>query len=149
MRTLIGAMLLLGGSMLGAGEAQAQQCGGNLIAVKGIHWGDGARVGELQLYYNPANGRNCAITMHGGVTWGRPTYTDVHIETCSRAVFNANGGTCPPGSPSDYWQGNVGYYTSPVSIPGAGRCVDAMGAVARHQNSNVVSAVRIAGHCGG
>lgn len=142
------AGVIVATAALFAAQAAHANCGGNLINVKPLIWGDGTRLGEVQLYYNPANGRNCARTVHGGETWGQPRTTDIFIETCTRAVFNANGGTCPPGSPSDYWSGQPSYHTSPVSLPGSGRCVDVLGGIERYRNQGTFTAARIAGHCG-
>lgn len=146
------AVLLTAGALSGAQSAHAATtCGGNLIGVKPLLWGDGTRLGEVQLYYNPANGRNCARVVHGGATWGKPRLTDVFIETCTRKVFNNNNRTCPQGgaTPSRYWSGVVSYVTTAVSLPGQGRCVDVVGGIARRANSNVMTAARLAGFCRG
>jgi hypothetical protein len=145
-------VLLATGALFTAPSAQAATtCGGNLIGVKPLLWGDGTRLGEVQLYYNPANGRNCARVVHGGETWGKPRLTDVTIETCTRKVFNNNNRTCPPGAstPRRYWSGVVGYVTTSVSLPGKGRCVDVVGGIARRTNSSVMTASRLAGFCRG
>ena len=144
------ALLLASSAFFASTEARAETCPGNLIGVKPLLWGDGARLGELQLYYNPANGRNCARVVHGGETWGQRRRTDVMIETCTRAMFRANGNTCPPVAsiPRRTWQGVTRYSTNTVSLPGRGRCVDATGGIERRLNVNVGTASRLAGFCG-
>lgn len=147
MRGYLAAVVIAACALFAMPEARAQSCGGNLIGVKPLLWGDGARLGELQLYYNPANGRNCGRVVHGGETWGKRRNTSVAIETCTRAVFRDNNRTCPYGSPSQTWTGVTRYYTSPVSLPGQGRCVDLTGSIERNLNSGVVTASRLAGFC--
>lgn len=149
MRILLGGLLLVVGGLFAAPMAQAQSCPGNLIAVKAIKKADGTRVGELQLYYNPATGNNCARTVHGGPWWGVSKYTDVFLLTCTRTRFINNGGHCYQGSLAEkYWAGNVSYYTSPVSLYGVGRCVSVNGGMTWTRDGQLRSAVAfIDGYC--
>ncbi|WP_143703942.1 MULTISPECIES: hypothetical protein [Luteimonas] len=151
MHRYLAAVLFIVGACVVPTDARAETCPGNLIGVKPLLWGDGARLGELQLYYNPGNGRNCARVVHGGETWGKRRTTSVQIETCTQAVFRANGRTCPGAAsiPRRQWSGVTQYSTNAVSLPGQGRCVDATGSIERRLNAGGVTASRLAGFCGG
>lgn len=117
----LSALLFLG--LLGFG-GNAFACEGNLIALRNLVK-NGNKIGELQVYWNPATGRNCARTMHGGSTWGQQLFTEVFLSTCPRNRRNECG-----------WQSNYvmdrGWYyyqAGPVSRNGANRCWSAAGGI--------------------
>ena len=51
----------------------------------------GTRIGELDIYYNASTGVNCAMTVHGGPTWGVSLPTWVYIAKCQATTPT---GTC-------------------------------------------------------
>ena len=63
----------------------------------------------VYLLYNGANGYKCVVALKGGATAGGSQAMDVYLE-----VKNAGYGHKPGAGP---------YYTGPVRLPAAGRCV--------------------------
>lgn len=80
---------------------------------------------ELKLYYDAANGTNCAKMVHVGPAWGIRVNTGVLLMTC---VSHRSGSVCgwpPPESGRDV--DAYAYYAGPVVVPGRGRCVAVTG----------------------
>ncbi len=103
-----------------AGSAFADTCGGKLIGYSRIY-SNGLTIGQLQLYYNAANGNNCAVLKHASPTWGVSLRTKVDLFTCTDS-------TCArPANPRDIDTGYYRYEAGPVRIYGKGRCVAAVG----------------------
>ncbi|KQU47389.1 hypothetical protein ASG67_14100 [Sphingomonas sp. Leaf339] len=96
------------------------QCGGNLVGYKRIMAGNTV-VGELQLYYNPANGNNCASTFHSGPTWG------VSLDTGVALYRSSNGQT--PTSPAGFERQNFRYQAGPIRTDGRNRCIISGGGI--------------------
>ncbi len=65
----------------GTAHAAGTACGGNLVGHKNVY-ANGAKVGELQVYWNASKGKNCARFMHAGPTWGQPRLTGVSLGLC-------------------------------------------------------------------
>lgn len=136
MKRLLPALLLIFGA-LAPGWALAQGCPGNLVGLKNIHRDfdpSKTKLGEIQLYYNPADGRNCARTMHSAATWGKRLSTAVILRTCARKDYSASYGCV--GAPSlrekqdwDYYE----YQAGPRTLPGRDRCVQVVGQVGEFQ----------------
>ena len=127
---LTGAVLVgmvAGLNALPAGAADGE-CGGNLIFHKPIKDGQDRKIGELNIYYNAANGKNCAKTMHAGRTWGKPMQTSVLLMRCrsdarpGSECFNRRDDTVMD---SEVYE----YYAGPVRIDGRGNCIWASGSV--------------------
>ncbi|MCC4587297.1 hypothetical protein LL962_09310 [Xanthomonas sp. NCPPB 1067] len=118
-------ILRLGLLALGhAGAAHADGCGGNLIDHKPVRIA-GERVGELQLYYNGGNGRNCAVFAHLGPTRGKPLMTSVEVYVCK-----PNRNNCGVWQWDPWWDRDddiYSYQAGPVRIDGRNKCVRAMG----------------------
>lgn len=103
----------------------ASSCSGALIDSRNlvVH---GSKVGELDVYYDSASGRNCAKMNHAGSTWGKRLYTEVSVARCRERsavnqVCNATAGGYDPGM--------YRYYAGPVSVPARGHCIVADGAI--------------------
>ncbi|MCC8539356.1 hypothetical protein ACDH70_05785 [Xanthomonas axonopodis pv. poinsettiicola] len=124
-----------------AGAARADGCGGNLIDHKPVSIA-GERVGELQLYYNSGNGRNCAVFAHLGSTRGKPLLTSVEVYVCKPNRTNCGVWQWDPWWDRD--DGTYAYQAGPVRIDGRDKCVQAMGYLDyRGQTAVAVSGV----HC--
>lgn len=107
-----------------AGAARADGCGGNLIDYKPVRIG-GEKVGELQLYYNSGNGKNCAVFSHAGPTWGKALTTSVEVYVCK-----PNRNNCGVWQWDPWWDrddGTYAYQAGPVRIVGEDKCVQAIG----------------------
>ncbi len=77
----LAAALALGGTT--PADAQSGNCPGSLIESRNLNVG-GKKVGELDVYYDAATGRNCARMNHAGDTWGKKLQTRAWIGICSR-----------------------------------------------------------------
>jgi hypothetical protein len=62
----------------GAAATNFRRCAGSLIESRNLNVG-GKKVGELDVYYNGATGKNCARMNHTGSTWGKKLTTRVWI----------------------------------------------------------------------
>ena len=113
------AALGMVGALLAA-PASAEGCGGNLIEYVPVVV-DGEKIGQLQLYYNPGNGKNCAIMLHGGPTWGVPIDTGVLLAKAPRR----NGSYSQAGYQREVFRHQAG----PVRTDGRGQCVYAGGGI--------------------
>jgi hypothetical protein len=101
----------------------AEGCGGNLVKLLPLHMPDGTRIGELQIYFNPDTGYNCAEMHHGGPTWGVSRDTWVYIAKCETTQPT---GTCFVAD-DDYTLENVAYWAGPVRVHAGGHCIQANG----------------------
>src|SRR3954454_16264160 len=70
---------LIASAPASAGDGGA--CAGSLIDTRNAIW-DGKKIGELDVYYDAATGRNCAKMNHAGATWGKRVWTGVQITVC-------------------------------------------------------------------
>ncbi|MCD9030357.1 hypothetical protein LDO32_01220 [Luteimonas sp. Y-2-2-4F] len=130
----------------------AQECDGQLIDTRTVATPEGTRVGELQLYYDGATGRNCARTVKGGPAWGSQTTTAVSLGVCSNREDRAcNHPQMGPSDPALFKTdvGVYGYHAGPVSVPAQGRCIRAAGYIDYPINGARNWAETIYGHCGG
>ncbi len=129
------ALLLVGtsvvaGSVVGtvasavvtATPAEAATCGGNLIRHLPINNGAGTTLAWLDIYYNPSNGRNCAMTRHSDATWGKSRVTYVAIHRCQQT----EPGGCTVVA-SDFDKDSYAYYAGPVSVWAGSHCIYARG----------------------
>lgn len=101
-------------------------CGGTLIDYKSVKFG-GETVGQLNLYYNSANGNNCAVFHHAGPTWGKSLVTSVEVYVCK-----PNRNSCGVWQWDPWWdrdEGKYSYRAGPVRIYGRDRCVQSIGYV--------------------
>ncbi len=77
--------------VMGATPAAAVEgCGGNLVRVLALRMPDDTRIGELQIFFNPDTGYNCAEMHHGGPTWGVHRDTWVYIAKCETTAPTGN-----------------------------------------------------------
>lgn len=125
MRTFVlrASLLLLSLGLSGAALAQSQSCGGKLIDYLPLR-DNGVLIGQLQMYYNASNGRNCAILKHAQSTWNKPLYTMVALFRCPR--YGDPDTTCRR---VEMQYGNFRYQAGPISTPGEGKCIVAQGSM--------------------
>jgi hypothetical protein len=140
------ASLSLGGSTP-AGAASGN-CAGSLIESRNLNVG-GKKVGELDVYYNRATGRNCARMNHAGSTWGKKLMTRVWIGICSEKT--PGNKTCHYDPATDAVdKGSYSYYAGPVTTKAsaAGRCIAASGYLWMNGKRYAVGTDPWVGHCG-
>lgn len=151
MKIICASLLLLAG-LSASGVVAAQACPGKLVAMKVIRQGypDGPKLGEVQLYWDAASGKNCARTVHSGRTWDKPHWTQASIRTCTRSNYDPRYGSCASGSPYRNDQKVYKFQAGPVSLPGENRCVSVQGgidAVANRPGGVHSYVATISGHC--
>ncbi|MEV6013630.1 spore-associated protein A [Streptomyces sp. NPDC051976] len=139
---VIAAVLTMAGAATIAGTSSASAdggyCTGNEVADSPypVTTSTGAVYGYLHLYWNASTGTNCAVTVKTGALAGPRTYTSVNLAACAGDTPDACS-TWVEDSPDG------GYYTSyagPVSVKGAGHCVELSGEISN--NSGVWASVR-------
>jgi hypothetical protein len=115
-----------------AAMTETSQCTsslGSLIESDPIKSGS-TTLGYLNVYYNSANGYNCAETTSASATYGVSKFTSVWIYTCTQT---SPGSTCTARSEyAPYMavdQGNYSYYAGPVGVNGSGHCIYAWGEI--------------------
>lgn len=119
------AVALAAVPVVGATPAVADTtgCGGNLVRVKALEMPDGTRIGELQIFFNPANGNNCAEMHHGGPTSGVARDTWVYIAKCATTVPT---GTCNVVA-DDHKRETVSFWAGPAIVNAGAHCIQANG----------------------
>jgi hypothetical protein len=124
---LVIAMTVLLGTTVAWAKAPrastAATCGGKLIASLPIKNKKGAKVGSLVLYRS--GGTTCAMTKHGGATWGKKRFTDIMLVGCKTKKAGKNCGTAPYKED----KGQFAYQAGPVRVTSGKRCVWARGYV--------------------
>ena len=138
------AVTVTGSSPAGA----AAGCAGSLIESQNLNVG-GKKVGELNVYYDSASGRNCARMNHSGSTWGKKLKTRVWVGICSER--KPGGKTCHYDSKTDAVDvGNYKYYAGPATTKKSakGRCIAASGYLWIGGTRHTVSTQPWVGHCG-
>lgn len=98
-------------------------CGGNLVKVKDLRMPNGTKIGELQVFYNPSNGNNCAEMHHGGPTWGVNRLTMVDINKCQTTVPTGNCNVVDDATKVE----NVAFWAGPVVVHAGAHCIRAGG----------------------
>ncbi len=117
---LVIAMTVLLGTTVGWAQAPrastAATCGGKLIASLPIKNG-GNRIGSLVVYRS--GGTTCAMTKHGGASWGKKRFTSIMLVGCKTAKAGKSCGTAP------YKQdkGQFAYQAGPVRVTSGKRCI--------------------------
>ena len=147
---LTGLALIAAFALTGSPPADAAsgQCAGSLIESRNLNVG-GKKVGELNVYYNRATGRNCARMNHAGDTWGKKLTTRVWIGICSET--KPSNGTCHYDTTTDAVdKGNYAYYAGPVTTKAsaAGKCIAASGYLWIGGTRYAVGTDPWVGHCG-
>ena len=129
-------------------EAESGNCPGSLIESRNLNVG-GKKVGELDVYYNAATGKNCARMNHAGSTWGKKLKTRVWVGICSERT--PGNKTCHYDPNTDGVQvGDFEYYAGPVSTKtsASGRCIAASGYLWIGGTRHEVATNPWVGHCG-
>jgi hypothetical protein len=102
-------------------------CGGNLIFTKAIKDDKDRKLGELNVYFNPANGNNCARTVHSDRTWGQAMRTTVALNRCYKGIGPGDPCFFDPDKDERHDTGSFKYFAGPVSINAENRCIWAIG----------------------
>jgi hypothetical protein len=155
-RLLVAAAVLAGFAILGVAalsgstpaKAASGPCAGKLIESRNLNVG-GKKVGELDVYYNSANGRNCARMNHAGSTWGKKLRTRVWVGICSET--KPGNGACHYNPATDAVdEGSYKYYAGPATTKAsaAGRCIAASGYLWIGGKRYAVGTHPWIGHCG-
>ena len=91
---------------------------------------DGITLGYINVYYNSANGYNCAETTSSSTTYGLNKDMEVSLTVCTQT---SPGNTCTSISDNkpynDYDGGNYSYYAGPVGVYGKGHCISIYGQI--------------------
>jgi hypothetical protein len=143
---LIASLTLTGGSP--TASAASGSCAGSLVESRNLNVG-GKKVGELNVYYNSATGKNCARMNHAGSTWGKKLLTRVWIGICSEKT--PGNKTCHYDPDTDAVdKGSYSYYAGPVTtkVSAAGRCIAASGYLWIGGTRYAVGTDPWVGHCG-
>jgi hypothetical protein len=123
-------------------------CAGSLVESRNLTVG-GKKVGELNVYYNAATGRNCAKMNHAGSTWGKRLKTRVWVGICSERT--PSNGTCHYNRKTDAVDvGTFKYYAGPATTKTSakGRCIAASGYLWIDGKRHAVGTSPWVGHCG-
>ena len=104
----------------------------------------------LDVYYDAANGTNCAFLRHGSSIPAGEWHTSVEIWTCTT---NTPGAICDPRGAvgTRYWArdtGNFASYAGKVTVDGRGRCIYAYGAVDSNRDGSTDKYIDINGQTG-
>jgi hypothetical protein len=151
---LAGAVLAASvlGVVLSAGASRADaasgRCAGTLIESRNLVVNK-AKVGELDVYYNRATGKNCARMNHAGKTWGKRHLTRVWIGICSEKRPGSN--VCHYNPRTDAVnKGRFKYYAGPVTtkVSARGHCIAASGYLWIGGKRHTVGTSPWVGHCG-
>lgn len=102
----------------GAAQAAEYGCAGNLIDTYAVKSGD-TTLSTIRLYYNPSNGRNCAVNLKAARYQSTKTHVDISIYTDDFREDDNNR----PGINNDFDSGNFYEYAGPVSVVGKGKCI--------------------------
>ncbi len=128
--------------------AAAAGCAGSLIESQNLKVG-GKKVGELNVYYDRATGKNCAKMNHAGSTWGKKLKTRVWVGICSERTPGDK--TCHYDAKTDAVDvGKYRYYAGPATTKKSarGRCIAASGYLWIGGKRHTVGTKPWVGHCG-
>ena len=128
--------------------AASGTCAGSLIESRNLNVG-GKKVGELDVYYNSATGKNCARMNHAGSTWGKALKTRVWVGICSETT--PGNKTCHYDPATDAVdEGSYRYYAGPATTKASarGRCIAASGYLWINGTRYAVGTSPWVGHCG-
>ena len=146
---LLAASLLVGlGFASSKADAAGGWCPGRLIESRNLVVNH-HKVGELDVYYNAATGRDCARMNHAGRTWGKRHLTRVWIGICSERRPGSN--VCHYNSRTDAVnKGRYRFYAGPVTTKASarGHCIAASGYLWLRGVRHAVGTSPWVGHCG-
>ena len=151
LRALAAGILVAALTLSIAGSSNAgsnASCAGSLVESRNLNVG-GKKVGELNVYYNAATGRNCAKMNHAGSTWGKSLKTRVWVGICSER--KPSSGTCHYDDKTDAVDvGSFKYYAGPATTKTSakGRCIAASGYLWIDGKRHSVGTSPWVGHCG-
>jgi hypothetical protein len=123
-------------------------CAGSLVESRNLNVG-GKKVGELNVYYDAASGKNCAKMNHAGSTWGKRLKTRVWVGICSERT--PGNGTCHYDANTDAVDvGDYQYYAGPATTKTSarGRCIAASGYLWIDGKRYAIGTSPWVGHCG-
>jgi hypothetical protein len=82
--------------------------------------------GYLNIYYNSANGYNCAETTSASATYGKNKIMAVELDVCKQTSSSDTCTTISYSKPyEDTDTGYYSYYAGPVGVNGKGHCIHA------------------------
>lgn len=141
---VLAAVLAAGAvSVVAPSAAQAAEygCAGNLVDTYAVKSGN-TTLSTIRLYYNPSNGRNCAVNLKAARYQNTRSEIDISIYTQDFREDDNN----KPGINNDFDTGNYFEYAGPASVIGRGKCISmhARTKAGGMSTSRTVSAV----HCG-
>jgi hypothetical protein len=122
--------------------ALADLCAGKLIDSRNLYF-EKVKIGQLQLYYNSNDGKNCALMMHSGSFWGKSFPTKVELYRCTDKtckVVDAWDTDPKPINKIAYYK----YFAGPVRVQAKGKCIRVRGGIRVNDWVNT----DIVGHCG-
>lgn len=127
------ALLAFAAMTFPASPARAgTSCAGQLVFAKPLKFKK-KKVGELDVYWDAATKKNCALTMHAGSTWGKKLKTTIWLYRCAKG--DKEGGQCNSDVSHAVSQvGNYRYQAGPVSMKAAHRCVFAWAEIEMNHN---------------
>lgn len=136
------------GAPIAAATQTSTSCVGTLVqhtALKGDS--SGTVLGYLDIYWDSATGQNCAMTQSSSATYGVAKSMTVEMWECVTDTPNANSDCSGVGGTgvSDFSL-SFRYYAGPVSTPGSGHCIDALGQVIM-SNGDLAEYDTGASHC--
>lgn len=86
----------------------------------------GAKIGELDLYYNSSTGYNCVYLKSGNATWGKAKHMFVGISRCNETK-PSNSCTTASSNFQVVDSGTYKYEAGPVGVYAKGHCIEAEG----------------------
>ena len=109
---------------------------------------NGTTYGYLNLYYNSANGYNCAETTSASATYGKNKFMEVTLFVCKETSPSDNCTLLSTNKPYfDSDTGNYSYYAGPVGVYGKGHCIEANAEIIWNGYSPTINTGG-ASHCG-
>lgn len=135
-RTLLAAAALLAFALVSSpASAPARattNCNGKLVFSQPLKFKK-KKVGELDVYWDAATKKNCAVVFHAGPTWGKKLDTTIWLYRCAKG--DREGGQCHSDVTHMHTQrGNFAYQAGPVTYKAAHRCVFAWGEIEVRHN---------------
>lgn len=117
-------------------EAAAGACGSSYTLVGSYAIPQtGTRVGTLEVHYSSSTGKNCALAVGYGSTYGVKNTKAVYI------------GLAGPGVPwADSNSGSFAYYAGPVYVSAPGKCIAVQGVIFKGGSQYTRHLDRV--HCG-
>ena len=104
--------------------ATPKRCKGKLIFSRAIKSKKGVRIGELDVYWREKKKITCAVTKHGGPSWGKTRWTIAWLQKCPTSDRSrpCTGDVLEDQAPHAYQAG-------PLALRTGARCIWAAGVI--------------------